>query len=87
MSDPSQRLSSGYDWRTMVSMAIWGVTGTNGLTGTSKDHEARIKKLEMFQSEIQTVRDIARWCLLGLSAVIGWLLTDPVAKIVAVFLR
>ena len=87
MIDPSQRPSSGYDWRTMVSMALWGVTGQNGLTGTSKDHEVRIKRLEAFQSEIQTVREIARWCLLGLSAVIGWLLTEPAAKVIGAILR
>ena len=87
MSDQSRRPSGGYDWQTMVSMAIWGINGQNGLTGTSKDHEQRIKNLEAFKSEIQTVREIARWCLLGLSAVIGWLLTDPASKILAALLR
>lgn len=87
MSDQSPRPSSGYDWQTMVSMALWGVNGANGLAGTSKDHEARLKQLEAFKSEIQTVREIARWCLLGLSAVIGWLLTEPAAKIISALLR
>jgi hypothetical protein len=33
-------------WQTRIDTALFGATGDNGLHGTSKDHEQRIRLLE-----------------------------------------
>lgn len=34
------------EWRGEMKATLFGVNGTNGLVGTSKDHETRIRELE-----------------------------------------
>lgn len=34
------------EWQARVNVALFGATGDNGLHGTVKDHEARIRSLE-----------------------------------------
>jgi hypothetical protein len=82
MNEPSQTT-----WRDVVIArlqdAMWGYNGTNGVVGQTKDHERRIEALEQYRRDLKTVQEVARWMVLGLAAVIGFLLTDPAAKIIA----
>lgn len=34
------------EWQAKVDVAMFGVTGTNGMHGMSKDHEVRLRLLE-----------------------------------------
>ena len=68
-------------------ITVWGLTGNNGLTGTVKEHEVRLKSLETFTAELRQIRDAIKWMGLGLFALIGWALTDPVAAVIARVVR
>jgi hypothetical protein len=39
------------EWQAKVDVALFGATGDNGLHGTVKDHEARLRSLEQHPSE------------------------------------
>jgi len=84
---PSQSPWPALDPVSRLIIAVWGLTGNNGLTGTSKDHETRIRALETFAAEIRQIRDGIRWLALGLLALIGWAMTDPVATVIARVVR
>lgn len=62
--------------------AMWGYGGTNGVVGTSKDHGQRLTKLERFQRDVETLWDFVKYLALGVLGLIGFLLTDPVARVV-----
>lgn len=62
--------------------AMWGYSGSNGVVGSTKEHAKRITELERFQQEISALREYARWTVLGICGVIGFLLTEPAAKLI-----
>lgn len=63
--------------------AMWGYGGQNGVVGTTKDHEGRLKTLEQQARDIQTLKEFTRWAALGVVALGGFLMTEPAAKILA----
>ncbi len=79
-----ERSSDG--WRDVLLArlqdAMWGYGGQNGVVGSTKDHGQRITKLENFQRDLESLRDFAKWLALGICGLIGFLLTDPVARVV-----
>lgn len=61
-------------------MALWGVNGSNGLAGTVKSHSERLEILEQFNRDLRVIKDLARWILLGITSLVAWLISDPIAK-------
>jgi hypothetical protein len=74
-------------WRDVliarIQDAIWGIRGDGGLTHQASEHQRRIEALEQWRREVETIKDVARWMGLCLFALIGFLLTDPAARIIA----
>jgi len=74
-------------WRDITQArltdAMWGVHRNNGVIGTLKDHTRRLENLELWRQEITTLREFARWIALGITVLIGWMLTDPAARVLA----
>jgi hypothetical protein len=35
-------------WQAKIDVVLFGATGSNGINGTTKDHEQRIRQLENF---------------------------------------
>jgi hypothetical protein len=73
-----------------VSMALWGVDGQNGLSSKVRNHDRRLTGIEdrlsaydQAQLQIRTVWATARWIGLGVAALIGFIMTTPVATFLA----
>tara|TARA_R110000868_G_scaffold340674_1_gene601353 strand:- start:1790 stop:2047 length:258 start_codon:yes stop_codon:yes gene_type:complete len=70
-----------------LAVAVWGQTGSNGLSGTQIKHGERLAKLEEFRMELTIIWRVIRWLALGLAGLIGVLSTDTLARILADLLR
>jgi hypothetical protein len=77
-----------------LSVALWGIDGRNGVLSKSREHQARLDRIDarlsaydQTQMQIRTVWATLRWMGLGLFALIGFLLTTPVAEFVANIVR
>ena len=64
-----------------IAAQVWGYSGQNGLAGTQKKHEARLEKLEVFQTEIMALWKVVRWLSLSLFAMVGLMSSDMVARL------
>jgi len=80
---PSGPEHSDHDTLVKVTLTLWGVNGTNGIAGTVKEHAERLKVLEQFSRDLHVIKDLGRWVLLGVSSLVAWLVSDPVAKAIA----
>ena len=70
-----------------LAVAVWGQTGSNGLTGTQLKHGERLTKLEEFKTELIIIWRVVRWMALSLAGLIGILSTDTIGRILADLLR
>jgi hypothetical protein len=70
------------DITSRIIVAIWGLDGTNGLIGTQRKQESRIQRLEQFREEIRTLWAFVRWLSLGIVALIGFLSTDAMERLI-----
>lgn len=70
-----------------LAVAVWGQTGSNGLSGTQIKHGERISKLEEFRLELYVMWRVIRWLTLAMVGLIGLLSTDTIARIIGDLLR
>jgi hypothetical protein len=77
----------GNDLLTRVVVTLWGVQGNNGVVGTQKLHGKRLEDLERLKRDIELVFRALRWLGLGVTALIGFMLSDTVSTVLAGLVR
>ena len=63
--------------------AMWGYNGQNGVVGTTKNLGDRLTRIEQFQRDVESLREFIKWLALAVVGLIGFLMTDPVARVIA----
>jgi hypothetical protein len=73
-----------------LSVALWGIDGRNGVLSKSREHQARLDRIDarlnaydQTRLQIRTVWTTVRWIGLAVAALIGFATTTPVATFIA----
>ncbi len=78
---PSLNGWNGEDRTLTLWVAVFGIDGTNGLKGTTKEHAKALKNLQAWQSNVDNILSLTKWAALGFASLSGFLFTDTFAKI------
>jgi len=64
-------------------VVVFGPTGDNGIRGTQLDHQRRLEALESHAQQIDTIWRVISWIGLGVSGLLGLVLSGPVGEALA----
>lgn len=79
---------------THLWVTVYGTTGTNGLNGKSKEHDAKIEKLserlsqrELLEAQVRVVWRTLQWVGIAVGTTVGVLLSGPGGTFLANVIR
>lgn len=66
---------------TVLWTAVFGLDGSNGLRGQSREQARRIKEVEDWKAEVEALVRLVKWLALAVVSMAGFLTSDKAAAV------